>query len=554
MTGAERICRALEALGVETVFGLPGSQNVALFEALRTSRLRTIVATHELAASFMANGYARASGRPGVLVTIPGPGFTYALTGLAEALLDSAPLLYILGGPAAGPGRRFQLQALDQRAVITPLVKRVFDVESAEQIEDTLRRAHALCLAGEPGPVVVQVRPPLFAMQGPEPPPWKPPAGPTEAPPLGEIERRLGRAGRPLLYVGQGALGAAQELRDLVERLRAPVVTTTSARGVLPEDHPWVLRFDRLSTEVLNDLAESADLILALGCKFSHNGAHGFRLRLPADRLIHVDASTDVLGANYETSMSLAADVPSLIRGLLERGAAPANASSTDWTEEEVASWNERGVKATRAGTEPKIPGLRPGSVEDFFAALRRAMPADSCLVLDSGLHQMLARRYFRVLRPRGLLLPTDLQSMGFALPAAIGARLARPERPVVALLGDGGFAISGLELLTAVRERVPLTVIVFDDGHYGLIRKQQLGAHGHAYGTRLRNPDFRGVAHAIGARHMRLQGNAEESLGRAIEDQGVTVIEVGLSDPRPQGLERVRNALVSRARRWLSD
>ena len=128
MTGGERLCRVLEDLGVDTVFGLPGTQNVDLFEALRTSWLRTVVPTHQVAASFMANGYARAAGRPGVLVTIPGPGFTYALTGLAEAFLDSVPLLHILGRPARGPGRRFQLQALDQRAAVAPFVKGVFDV------------------------------------------------------------------------------------------------------------------------------------------------------------------------------------------------------------------------------------------------------------------------------------------------------------------------------------------------------------------------------------------------------------------------------------------
>ena len=544
MTGAERLCRALETLGVETVFGLPGTQNVALFEALRKSRLRTIVATHELGASFMANGYARASGRPGVLLTIPGPGFTYALTGLAEAFLDSVPVLSIVGGPAEAPGRRFQLQALDQRAVVAPLVKRVFDLESADGIEATLVEAHAVCQAGEPGPVVVQVSPRILPEEGAAPSAVSG-AQPSRAPSVDEIALRLSGARRVVLYVGQGANGAASELLKLVETLRAPLVTTTSGRGVVPESHPWVLCFDRGSVQVLNELVESADLVLALGCKFSHNGAHGFRLRLAPDRLIHVDASEAVLGANYDASLTLAADVPSVITALLDRCLSLGRSVGSGFAEEEVDQWKRRITDAAPRGEETTIRGARPASIEGFFAALRRAMPAESCLVLDSGRHQMMARRYFRVLRPRGLILPTDLQAMGFALPAAIGARLAREDRPVVALLGDGGFAMSGLELLTAVRERIPLTVIVFNDGLYSAISRQQLGAYGHLHGTELQNPDFRRFAESVGARYVRLAGDVETNLSRVIGGSEVWIVEVMLRESMGVRLKRLRGALV---------
>lgn len=553
MTGAETLCRTLEALGADTVFGLPGSQNVGLFEALRTSRLQTIVATHELGASFMACGYARASGRPGVLTTIPGPGFTYALTGVAEAFLDSTPVLYILGGPASAPGRRFQLQALHQRSVVSPLAKRVFDVEAAEDIESTIREAYRLTRDGEPGPVVVQVPPPLLLAEAPSPRDGADAALRRLPPGVEEIARRLVAARRPLLYVGQGALDAERELGELVEATGALVVTTTSARGVLPETHPRVLCFDRRKTEVLNELVERADLVLALGCKFSHNGAHGFRLRLPRQRLVHVDASEEVLGANYDAAITLAADVPAFLKALLESGPGERVPGASDWSDEEARSWKERAAAAVGGGTEPRIRGLRPPTPAVFFAALRQAMPRESCLVLDSGLHQMLARRHFQALCPRGFLLPTDLQAMGFALPGAIGARLARPERPTVALLGDGGFAMSGLELLTAVRERIPLTVVVFNDGRYGLIHRQQLGAHGHAYGTELRNPDIRGVAEAAGARHVDFAKAGVRGIAASLRGKGVTVVEVALRDPGHRPFRRVARSARSRLRRWLS-
>ncbi len=551
MNGAERLCRALEELSVDTVFGLPGSQNVALFEALRTSRVRTVVATHELAAAFMANGYARASGRPGVLVTIPGPGFTYSLTGIAEAYLDSTPLVHILGQPASAPDRRFQLQALDQRSILAPFVKRVIDVPTPDRIEEILVEAYALCTAGEPGPVVVHVPVNLGAEAGaPRPVRLPVPAPPTAS--LRDLERRLSEARRPLLYVGQGVAGASEELRALVEALRIPVVTTTSARGVLSEDHPWVIPFDRGSAEALNELIASCDLVLAMGCKFSHNGAHGFRLKLPKDRLVHVDSSADVLGANYEASMTILADAPWLVRTLLDQQTTSPGRTASAWTEEQIDAWKRRAFERYRTNWEPRVRGLDPPTIEEFFAALRRAMPDESCLVLDSGLHQMLARRHFRARSPRSFLLPTDLQAMGFALPAAIGAKIARPERTVVALLGDGGFAISGLELLTAVRERVRIAVIVLNDGRFGLIRKQQLGATKNTYGTELHNPDFRQVAEAAGARYVRMGDDAEDSLHRAVASHGVTLVEVVLRDPGRERIRRVRRSFGGNLARWL--
>jgi acetolactate synthase-1/2/3 large subunit len=548
VTGAERLCRALEALGVETVFGLPGTQNVALFEALRKSPLRTVVATHELGASFMANGYARASGRPGVLVTIPGPGFTYSLTGLAEALLDSVPVLSIVGAPATAPGQRFQLQALDQRAVAASLVKRIFDLERAEGLEATLAEAHAVSQAGEPGPVLVQVSPGVLSEENVgATPPASSGAQLLGAPAVDEIALRLSGARRVVLYAGQGTNGAAAELLQLMEILKSPLVTTTSGRGVVPETHPWVLSFDRGNVRVLNELLESADLVLALGCKFSHNGAHGFRLKLAPDRLIHVDASRAVLGANYDASFILAADVPSVIRALLDRLLSTGRPAGWGFSEEEVGQWRRRAADAAPQRPDVAIPGARPASIEGFFAALRRAMPAESCLVLDSGLHQMTARRNFPVLRPRGLILPTNLQAMGFALPAAIGARLAREDRTVVALLGDGGFAMSGLELLTAVREQIPLTAIVFNDGAYRAISRQQLAAYGHLHGTELQNPDFGRFAESVGAHYVRLTGDVETSLSKVIGADGVWIVEVVLHEPG--GLQRLRGALASRVR-----
>lgn len=535
--GAELLTATLECLGVEHVFGLPGTQNVALFEALRRSRLQTVVASHELGASFMANGYARASGRPGVLVTIPGPGFTYALTGLAEARLDSAPIVHIVGRPATSPGQRFQLQAIDQATMAGAIAKAVLVAGHAGEIPAALVEAHRLAISGEPGPVVLEVAAEALTGHGGsehvglEPGGSGPvaPGPPIEvaAPPRDAVEAiaaLVAAAPRIVIYAGQGTAGDPAALLRLAETLGAAVATTTSARGVVPEDHPLAVRCDGES-ERLNTLVARADLVLALGVKFSHNGAHGFRLTLDRDRLVHVDASTDVLNGHYPSRIAVACDVPAFVR---ELGAVAAHTRpGQGWTAEELAS--VRRCSGGGGSLEPAIPGINPPTPAGFFAALRETLPRDAILVTDSGLHQMLARRHFQVLAPRGFITPSDFQSMGFALPAAIGAKLAHPKRTVVALLGDGGLAMSGMELLTAVRERIPLTVIAVVDGHYGLIRLQQLRQYGHAHGTKLANPDFARWAASLGVDYVLLDGI--ESLRTAVAANRPTLLEVAVRD-----------------------
>ena len=553
--GAELLTARLEQCGVDTVFGLPGTQNVVLFDALRRSRLRTIVPTHELAAGFMANGYARASGRVGVVAAIQGPGFTYALTALAEARHDSAPLLLITGAPEES--RRFALQALDQTAMAAPVAKAVIRGRSGAALADDVARAHALALSGEPGPVVLELPGSDSAEAA---------TAPAQAPAIkGDssaeaLEALLRRARRPIFYLGQGCAAGAASLLRLVEQLGAPVATTLSGRGILPENHPLSLALDQLphGVEQLNRMIASSDLVLALGCKLSHNGTAGFRLALPPDRLAHVDASDEVLGANYPARLLLQADAPGLLARL-----ASATWSRSEWRSEELVACRQAARSDPPA--EPAVQDIRPSTPAGFFTALRTALPDDAILVLDSGQHQMLARRHFPVLAPRGLIAPSDYQSMGFGLPAAIGAAVAAPARPVVALIGDGGLAMSGLELLTAVRERIPLLTIVFVDGSLGLIRSQQIREFGHTHGVALDPVDLAAFAAATGARYVRLEGDdPARLLGGAGAGSRPVLVEVSVGDSvavrRQHAASYARSAvrsalgprLIGIVKRWL--
>jgi acetolactate synthase-1/2/3 large subunit len=333
-------------------------------------------------------------------------------------------------------------------------------------------------------------------------------------------------AERPVLLLGQGAFGCAERLTRLVETCDIPFVTTPAARGVIPEDHPLSIPFDPLrgNLNVVNSLFEQADLVLALGCKLGHNGSVGFQLKLLPDRLIHVDAEPGTAGANYDTRIALTARVEDVI-GQLETRQTPAA-----WDRRMLADIRAR-VRTPDLLAETRIQGGTVTTPAELFSWLRGALPRDAIVVTDSGFHQILTRRHFDVLAPRGLIVPNDLQSMGYGLPAAIGAKMAAPERPVVAIIGDGGFLMSGLELLTAHREQVGLTVIVFNDGHLNQIRLHQLRDSGYGHAVDLANPDFEALAAAFGIAYARFGDASMPPLREILHAGGPTLIEVVVGD-----------------------
>ncbi|MBE0673003.1 MAG: thiamine pyrophosphate-binding protein [Anaerolineales bacterium] len=568
--GADLLCRTLESLGVEHVFGVPGTQSVLLYEAIQRSNLRSVVSTHELAASFMANGYYRASGKVAPLVTIPGPGFTYALTGVAEASQDSAALLHIVGKPAETSGKFYEFQSIDQASIAAPLVKGVRTVDRVDIIPQAVAEAFELAVTGEPGPVMLQWS--RDALASPLTRRVEPPRIESirDVPPDGslvdEAVELLCLARRPILLFGQGAVSAAGRLQELAEIIGSPVFTTISGRGILPEDHELALGFDMVRSEVgiLNEMIRQSDCAVAFGCKLSSAGTGGFLLDLPSERLIRVEGSEEVLRANYPARIAIRGSIDTVLDRLLPAVKEKRKPSAAGWTRVEIEGWKKRlRIVPGNAVPEPLVHGVSPATAESFFGVLRRALPRNAILVGDSGLHQALVRRHFDVLCPRGLIVPNDFQSMGFGLPAAIGAKIAAPERPVAVVIGDGCFAMSGMELLTAVREQIPLTVIVLNDGRLNLIRLQQFASSGRSESVDILNPDFGAFAASVGAQYACVEGNAEQVLRAAVNSPHVTLVEVKVGDSpaihrmRVKGLvrETVRRALgpgiVERIKSW---
>jgi acetolactate synthase-1/2/3 large subunit len=380
---------------------------------------------------------------------------------------------------------------------------------------------------------------------------------PSPDPGLAEAVDLFRAARHPVLFVGQGAALAAAALRRVAEARRAPVLTTPSGRGALPEDHALSFGFDPLRQDVarVNAFLEEADLIVAVGCKLTHNGTAGFTLSLPAQRLIHVDTGPDVLGANYAARLTVCASAEAFFSALEGGPLEPAA-----WPHGDLHQWRER-VRAVRPPDlpEPAVGGGGAGGAQ-FFATLRRGLPREAIVVTDSGMHQVLTRRYYDVWAPAGLLMPSDFQSMGFGVPAAIGAALAAPTRPVVAIVGDGGLRMTGLELATAVREGLRLVVFVFSDGRLNQIRLQQLTEFGHEHAVELAKLDLGLFAEAVGAGYARLTGDLDLVLARALAATGPTLVEVPVSDSPSVHAKRVltlgrtaaRRALGPRLLSWL--
>jgi acetolactate synthase I/II/III large subunit len=561
-TGAEAFVDALEQEGVTCIFGLPGTQTVALYEALRRSSIRAIVPTHELGAAFMAYGFARASGQVGVLLTIPGPGFAFAPAGLAEAHLDGVPIVHVTLAPSRGPTGQPALQALNQVAIARPLVKAVFRVERRDDLADIVREAIHTAQRPEAGPVFVEIADDALRATGvssshPSPREPEPVAKPSRS--AGAIDafiNRIALAERPVILVAGDFARSGARLARVASTGRLPIFVPSPSRGVMPEDHPWVLCCDELRTryDQIASAIALADLVVVLGTRLTHTATAGFRLVLNAERVVCVSESDDELPHGYRASAMLHAPVDAV----LARLESEAGRFASTWTEAELDE--RRALFASAMPAEPPEPVVNGGSAAAFFAELRAGLPRDAIVVTDSGLHQALVRRHLPVLGATGLIFPCELQSMGFGLPVAMGAKIARPDRPIVVVMGDGGFAMSGMELLTAMRDGIHVIVLVFNDGKLNLIRQQQLREYGNAYATDLHELDFERFAQACGVGYLRASDGIADALTEALAARQTTLIEVVVGDSsrirlgtaRSYTKESVRRAIGPRLVNWI--
>ncbi|HTR21741.1 MAG TPA: thiamine pyrophosphate-binding protein [Gemmatimonadales bacterium] len=511
LTGGEIVARALADEGVRFAFGIPGTHNIELYDALAESdAVRAVLVTDEQSASFMADGVWRASGQLGCVNVVPGAGLTHALSGIAEAFMDTVPLLVLGCGIRQDFKKSFQLHDVDQLAIAAPITKAAFRVDRGADLYPEIRRACLIARSGAPGPVMVEVPVNLYLQRHDvDPAGWSAPA--PVAPPVPEAEdidqavRLLdGDAVRPLLYLGLGAAGAGVDLVALAERLQAPVATTFQGKGVFPESHPLFLwnGFGDAAPPFVREVARGRNATLAIGCRFSEVGTGSYGVAPPRP-LIHVDIEPAVLGRNFPTDLGLEADAGAFVRALLPslRSRAP---------EPEVRAAIRAGHDATwkqwlaDVGAGPKVTPAH------LLRSLQSAFGPDTIFTTDSGNGTFLAMECLRLERPGQFLAPVDYSCMGYSVPAALGAKLARPECPVVALAGDGAFLMTGLELLTAANQGIAVAVFVLRDKELAQIAQFQETALNRKTASVLPDYDVGGIAAGLGVEALHLRSDAE--------------------------------------------
>ena len=529
-TGATLITQLLERQGIGMVAGVPGGANLPLYDALRASRIRHVLARHEQGAGFIAQGMARATGRPAVCFGTSGPGATNLLTAIADAKLDSIPLVAITGQVPRAMIGTDAFQEIDTYGLTIPITKHNYLVRSATELLDVIPDAFHVAASGRPGPVVVDVPKDVQsetvecdALPAPgkvDPPP------PLRADEIARAAALINDARRPMLFIGAGiiAADASAALRRLAERASIPVAATLLGLGAMPAGHPLFLGMVGMhAARCTNLLLEECDLLIALGVRFDDRATGKAEAFCPRANILHVDIDASELGKIKQPFLGSEADVGEWLRALEPLVAA---APRCEWI-----------ARAQQLRTEYPLalPGaadpLQPYGIIRHTAALAGG---DALVTSDVGQHQMWVAQAFPFAWPRQWLTSGGLGTMGFGLPAAIGAALAAPERTVVCFTGDGSLLMNVQELATAAEERVNVKVILLNNGHLGLVRQQQQLFYGGRYhASRFHaEPDFAAIARGFGVTAFDLGGGADPlaTLARAVCVPGPCLVNVPIA------------------------
>src|SRR5262245_15488370 len=529
-TGAKLITTLLERQGITTIPGIPGGASLPLYDALHTSALRHVLARHEQGAAFIAQGMARATGRPAVCLGTSGPGATNLLTGIADAKLDSIPLVAITGQVPRAMIGTDAFQEIDTYGLTVPIAKHNYLVRSARELLEVIPDAFRVATSGRPGPVVVDVPKdvqlePIELDALPEPGrPDPPPRLDGDA--LGRAAALLDAAERPVLLIGAGiiAADAAAILRRFAERISAPVAATLLGLGAMPHDHPLFLGMVGMhAARYTNLVLEECDLLVGLGIRFDDRATGKISEFCPRARVVHIDIDPSELGKIRQPTVGLVGDVGAALPELearIQPHTRPA--------------WRARVAALRRAhplATPDDHDPCSPYGIVRHTAAL---VGSDAIVTSDVGQHQMWAAQAYPFTRPRQWLTSGGLGTMGFGLPAAIGAALACPDRPVVCFTGDGSLLMNIQELATLAEERANVKVILLDNGHLGLVRQQQQLFYGQRYhASRFHaEPDFATIARGFGIPACDLEDTREPlaALERALATPGACLVRVPIA------------------------
>lgn len=528
VSGARELVDALKSLGTEIVFGLPGVHNLPLWEALGETDIKLVGVRHEQTAGYAADGYARATGKLGVALVTTGPGAANTLGAVGEAMASAAPVLVVatdIPSTLRRPGvvRGVLHETSDQQAMFAPVTKGGFTVRAPDQIGTTVHRAARLALQPQSGPVYLGVPTDYLRQTVPHrrpPAPHRKPDG--DVPDLARAEALLSDARHPLIWAGGGALrsGAGEAIGALAEKLAAPVITTFAARGLLPLDHPC-LAPNPVHTPEVGELWDEADVVLAIGTDFDGLMTQNWRMPKPP-KLIAVNVDADDAAKNYAPDLTLVGDA----RGIVER-LLPKQRPGLDDITLRLAGIGRR-VRQRIRDEEPQA--------YDLLSTLDEVLPTDAVLVSDMCVAGYWVGGFHRVRAPRKLAYPMGWGTLGYGFPASLGAAAAGTGR-AICITGDGGFLYGCGDLATLAQEQLPVTVVVVDDGGYGMLRYDQDREGLPHRGVDWDSPDFVGLARSFGVHAERVSGFGRafrRLLGEFVEsdEPNVLVVRARLKPP----------------------
>jgi acetolactate synthase-1/2/3 large subunit len=527
MTGAQALVEALLAEGTDCVFGIPGAQCNEFWDVMKSKGLCYLLVTHEFSAATMADGYARATGKPGVLAIVPGPGVTNALSGLGEALLDSIPVVCIVCDVARGDkAHAFQLHELPQVGLLQQICKGVFCVDKAAGIPGAVHDAFALARSGEPGPVAVNIPYPLLTTSADYhcPPSCCPGVPLDEAAFQGALHLLANRKYRVGIYAGLGCMDHSPELVQVAEVLQAPVATSISGKGAIPECHPLAVGwgYGPQGTRTAECIFKDVDVVLAIGVRYSEVST-GFYSIPEHHPLIHVDANPNNLGRNVKPDVCVVADSGAFLAHLLECADLVRRPPDGRLVARIAALKREEAAKNcvihSKCGVDPMA----------FVLALRRCTAPDALLYMDVTQCEHWATEAFQVCQPRTYFNPSNNQAMGWSVPASLGGQRAFPGRQVVTITGDGCFLMSAMEISTAGRECLPVKFFVLDDQAYHIMQTLQKPVYLRTTATILARLDYAALAQGFGVGYQEIgcNENLEGAIRGALCQRGPVLVRV---------------------------
>jgi acetolactate synthase I/II/III large subunit len=558
---SNQLVKYLEARGVEHIFGLCGHTNIAVLAALSKSRVKFVNVRHEQIAAHMADGYGRAKKETSVVLSHLGPGLTNAATGVANAALDSVAMVVIAGDIPSHyygkhPHQEVNLHAdASQYEIYRPFVKRAWRVDQPHLFPEIIEKAFALAESGRPGPVLVDVPMDIFSKEVDvrlfdrlrlNTKKLRKPSLDEET--AADIVKKLAAAKKPVLYVGGGIMlaDATAELREFVDHLQIPVAHTLMGKGALPDDHPFVLGMTGFwGTKFINDQCRGADWILGLGTRFSEADCSSwepeFTFNFPPTKLIHIDIDPAEIGRNYPVDIGAVADLKQALAVLtgVARKLVPQGIKRPELAQE-IAKVREAFVAGNRTHATSNAYPMRP---ERILADVREVLPRDALITTDVGWNKNGVGQQFPILEAGTIFTPGGYATMGFGAPAALGAKIARPDRVVVALVGDGGFGQNPALLATAFEQDIAVVWVIMNNYAFGTIAGLEKAHYGTTYGTVFEkngkpySPDYAAIANAYGVDGVKIDTAAEfkPALERAIKSGKPFVIDVVMqNEPVP--------------------